>query len=705
MDASPTQTKLPDTTVSKTCIFDVDFAKQLVNNKKISKVDRDKLVRILKERKRGNELDTFYKLGKYAKHEYLGRWCELRGFGLQTLQGDIRSALAQKYYIDVDMVNAQPTILTQYCYERGWSTSALSTYVQNREELLKEVCDTLQVERYEAKKRIVSILFGGSATGLPDFFVNELEPEMRKIGLNIYRENKPLFKSWVKESEPNYVARAMSYILQTEERKCLEALDKALAKRGRSMDVYIHDGGLVRKRDDEATLSDELLRELEQDIADTTGYQMKLAVKPMVTTYEKEPLSEDAYALMKTEFEQEYMKLMTPPVYIRVVKNDIQMITPANLIHQKQNVTLPDGSSFVHKWVKDPEIRTYERLVFAPKKEVQDDEYNLFTKFAVDPKPVVDVSPVLTLVNLVCDKDPKLMDYVLNCFAQIVQRPYNKLKVCLVIQGKQGCGKDTMINFIGKILGNEFYFSTKNPENNVFHQFNSGTERCVLVKFEEADFKINKQNASKLKAVITQEKETYIRKGQEGLLLDDYRNFIMTTNDEVPILLEPSDRRFVLIKMSDEKVGDTAFWNELYSHLENPDVQAQFHQFLLDRDISTFNAPRDRVVTEFYRDTKQSFTPYHAKFFQEYFHKRDMLDTFEGDTPYVEFKAFHLYEKMKEYVESKFELSTKQFGTHMKLYVDAECIMKKTTNKGAVYYIYPELCKEFLKKQDWYIEI
>jgi Cdc6-like AAA superfamily ATPase len=60
---------------------------------------------------------------------------------------------------------------------------------------------------------------------------------------------------------------------------------------------------------------------------------------------------------------------------------------------------------------------------------------------------------------------------------------------------------------------------------------------------------------------------------------------------------------------------------------------------------------------------------------------------------------------MKDAVASKFELSQKQFGTHVKLYVDAECITKKNTNSGAVYTIYPELCKEFMKSQDWYVEI
>jgi hypothetical protein len=291
--------------------------------------------------------------------------------------------------------------------------------------------------------------------------------------------------------------------------------------------------------------------------------------------------------------------------------------------------------------------------------------------------------------------------------AHMIQKPYQKLLICLIFQGLEGIGKDTWFDkIIGRILGEGYYFSTKSPENNVFHNFNAGTERCILVKFEEADFKTNKQNANKLKAVITQQRETYTRKGHDGVELNDYRNFVMTTNHEVPIVMDEGDnRRFVMIKCSDDKKGDSVFWNEMYKQLDNTDMLAQFHQFLLDRDISNFDS-RDRVITEYYKDTKQALAPYHAKFFQDYFHKRDMLEDLEMvNAPNIEFKAYNLFNLMKESLASKFELNLKRFGTDMKPYVEAKCILKKETKTGAVYIVYPELCKEFMKTKDWFVEI
>ena len=91
----------PDICITKTEVFDVEFAKQLLNHNTIIKEERDKLKRMIKERVKGNELDIVYKLGKNCKHEFLGRFCSLRALGLQNLQKDIRSALAQDYYWDI----------------------------------------------------------------------------------------------------------------------------------------------------------------------------------------------------------------------------------------------------------------------------------------------------------------------------------------------------------------------------------------------------------------------------------------------------------------------------------------------------------------------------------------------------------------------------------------------------------------------------
>ena len=129
----------PDFCVTKTELFDIEFARQLTNHPNVVKEERDKLKRMIKERVKGNELDIVYKLGKNCKHEFLGRLCSLRSLGLQNLQKDIRAALCQDYYWDIDMVNAQPTILKQYCERNGFECTKLKKYIDEREEMLSSL--------------------------------------------------------------------------------------------------------------------------------------------------------------------------------------------------------------------------------------------------------------------------------------------------------------------------------------------------------------------------------------------------------------------------------------------------------------------------------------------------------------------------------------------------------------------------------------
>lgn len=709
MEPCETAVVVPDMCVAKTELFDAEFAAQLVDNKNVIKEEREKLKRMLKERRCGNEFHNTYKLGKNCKHEFLGRWCSLKGNGLQNLQGDIRAAIAQKYYTDVDMVNAQPVLLSQYCAAKCWACPVLNEYIEKREALMGVVMEGMGIARWEAKKRIVSLMFGASPTGMPEFFADQLYPELRRLMKNIWTENEASLK-WLRK-QPNHMGKGMAYILQTEERKCLEAMDRAFARRGYSLDVYIHDGGLVRNREG-GGITDDLLRAIEADVKMDTGYTISLIVKPLDTSFEfKEVQDADAvYKAMKDTMEECYFKLMEPPVYVNVDSERFSILKREGLTHQLQNCKMSNGEYFLKKWILDPDIRTYSRLVFSPKKEVRHDEFNLFTEFAIPPKAGGDISKPQELLRIICNNDPAVFDYVENWLAHIIQKPFMKTLVCLIFQGEEGAGKDTFWEFIGDILGKSmgYYFNTTNPEHNVFNIFNSGTERSVLVKFEEASFTTNKANMDKLKGIITGVRENYTRKGVDPITLDDYRNIVMTTNADVPILISDTDRRFMLMKVSSERLGDAAFWGETHEALAKPETKSAYHQYLLTKDISEFVPSRDRIKTEFYNDVKEAQAPYHARFFTDFIYRHEnllvSLDAGAEPQP-IEFKAYELMNSMKDFVAGKFDLNIKRFGTDMKHYLDAECIVKKKTKACSVYAIYPARCKDFMVSKHWFSEI
>ena len=111
-----------------------------------------------------------YKLGKSKLSledsydcESIGRFFPKFGWGMQGLRGEIRAILSNKYYWDIDMVNAHPVFLLQICKKNGWKCDALEYYVSNREKVFASFAleNELFTNRWECKVEILRMMYGG----------------------------------------------------------------------------------------------------------------------------------------------------------------------------------------------------------------------------------------------------------------------------------------------------------------------------------------------------------------------------------------------------------------------------------------------------------------------------------------------------------------------------------------------------------------
>ena len=707
-------------------VYDLDYArdlpsllKQLATNAP-TPAEREKwkkqsilLNLYIKKTENINEVLTRYVLGRKARHEEtnIGRLTAEGGIGLQTFCRDVRNALGGAYYHDVDIVNSLPTILSQLCDKRGWSCPLLKRYIETREEVIEEVVELLRREgniaepdlRKTAKDRIIALYTGGSAEGLTPF-VRELGEEAYRIRGNILTMYADDIKWLAKHT--NRAGKAVAWVYQTEERKCLMAVARALEARGRRMDVFIHDGGLVRKREGEAELPKVLLREVEEEVFRETGYRIALAVKPMTTSLERTGGTDNEYAERKRQFEETgwkgaiFFKIRHPSQFgcIQIRKNnEFELKTKACLLQNEENNILSDGTPFLKLWLADPNIKEYERIVFKPKVETPDYEFNTFTGFANIPKEGGDLSSFYEMLGLIANHDEAVMKWLELWLAHIIQKPSQKTLVSIVVQGEQGVGKDTFFDVVvGGILGKTHYFSTTSPENNVFAKFNSTLEGKIVVKFEEANFQTNATNKEKLKGWITEDDIWIENKGLKPYQLDNIINIVMTTNKGVPVVLEENERRMVLLKASDEKRNDRAYFGQLRARMtEN---LSAFHHHLLNLDLSNFHPANDRPITDYYHDVRQSFTPYHARFFQRQIIAND------GATNELRWTAFLLHNQMKEGVG--YPLTEKAFGIEMRdIYVKAGVIEKHRIGAGNEYRVrdIPAL-RAFLEAKGWWVD-
>ena len=695
-----------DMSFTKTEIIDVNALNNAVKSDSISDENKGKLRAIKKRLARGNELDNTYKLGKNIKSagEDLGRLCAVRGIGLQGLPRQLRGALGRANYHDIDIVNALPTICYELCVKQGIACANQKEFIGRRDELMSELCEHLQMDRDMAKTRILALYFGyaNASEEMNDFF-KALHSELTKA-----RELICTMPEWAEHikflrGKDNRIGRGFSYILQTIERSCLLELDRSATRNNRSLDVFIHDGGLIRKLDGEKVFPSKLLAVFEADIA-KSGWNVKLSVKPLTTDLDLENSMEANYTAHKREFEKTCFKLNDPPCYVRLYDAKVSMLDLSKLGHIFAN-DFVDDELFINKWRADPEILTYEKIDFLPELPVPQDTYNLWRGFPVSATEG-DVSVIRNVLSILCNHNQKDIDYVENYVAHMFQKPGVKPGVCIVVSSEEeGVGKETFWNFIGEMVGSRHFFNTTRPEDTVFGRFNGSLKECILLKFEEADFETNKKNESGLRGLITGTHTSYESKNENAVTLRSYCRPVMTTNAFIPFVMTDTDRRFFMIRPSNEKVGDREFWNSVYAVLDTPEAKNAYYHYLMNRDISTFN-PRGFHKTEYSHEVVAATRPMIAQFFQRAIERRDGRvavgdGSITDEMEVLDWKARDLLDAINR--DAKYPYNEQKFGREMKKFMPT---LDRTHDKyGSHYRFRCEEMRTFLRNKHWWIDL
>ena len=403
----------------------------------------------------------------------------------------------------------------------------------------------------------------------------------------------------------------------------------------------------------------------------------------------------ESYAYKKVQFEKTHFKVMFPSGFgYTDYRGDFHLISAGDLAHQEKNNRCGD-KQFLECWTSDPYIRTYQACVFKPKLPVRPDEYNLWADFGTGSPGDISIVREVLLTN--CGNDEKVRDYVERWCAWIVQNPSVKTKTCIIFQSDtEGAGKDTYGDFYRSILGGEYSFNTLDAENEVFSRFNSHLKKCLFIKFEEAPFIENKNHRQMFKGLVTTTSKGYEEKGHPTITLDCYFNIMMTTNNKVPALLDDKERRMVLIKCSEERVGQMDYWKNVHQILAKQETKDAWLHYLLNLDLTDWNAYEQRPITEFYQETKLASRPYHARFFQNRVQDPECSLKETGMT------GKNLLKAVNE--GQKHEINETQLGRDLQPYLKAEVITKKHTMFGNTYRMVDTM-EAYLKMKGWWVDL
>jgi hypothetical protein len=546
----------------------------------------------------------------------------------------MRSTLCSELYVDLDIVNAHPTMIVQYA-KRNFNLDMpnLQSYVTDREGFFKKMHDEYNLEESIVKNAIIIILYNGAINikhrDSIDFVkANDIPPEMlgfkkeMRALFNLVRQrgdHHELYEHFLR-LDKNVQGSFMSLLIQTEERKCLEAMVDFLDSTDLQVDVLAYDGCMIRGKD---SLTDDIIHLVENAIYNETSYLVKLKVKPMIPiTFEDAP--ESSYAEMKKKWESNHFYFRTTNTIVETSPRGIKHFKLEHAMEAFNGWVLNDADGkvpFLKKWRMDNTRRMVDYLVYKRVEDCEPNEATLFTGFAFEqfPEPTeeerAEAVALFTDITLANAGDcPIIAEYLKNTYADMLQNPFIKTNVCIILSSKvHGVGKDTGLGTIERIIGN--HTAHYIDENDFWGIHDTKKEGAIMMYLEEACGLSNKANSHALKGRITTDKVNINPKGQAGYDIPNIARYFMTTNETSPVLLENTDRRYMIANPSSRLLR--ANWADINEKLRRPTWMRAIAEDLLSVDLTNWR-PTPLPVTERKSDLMELSKTSEVKFLEQW---------------------------------------------------------------------------------------
>ena len=507
---------------------------------------------------------------------------------LQNLPREFRGAIGANYH-DLDMKNAHPSILLQYCQKNDIKCEALEHYVNNRDVIIEKIMNDYQLEKGDVKQLFLSIMNGGKREGIIDAFFMKFKTECERIHTFIASLNPKLLKDVCKRKEFNVNGSLTNIILCNIENEILLTAVQYLMKEGYKVDVLVFDGCMIRKEDDKE-ITNELLGGLSGYVYEKTKYKIEFVEKELDNTIDlsiydspnNDIETSITYYKDKEEFEKSHLKIVHPPIYISMIRDKVELQSRDSLIQSYQDMKTTvkiefngkekiDKTSFIKTWINDENIRKYDFLTFTPPPLKHDlNDYNTWSGFDNDKKPVPVKFNAETneyvirfkeyIYNLLGCRD-NYTNYIISWIANIIQYPAFRSKVCIILYSLvEGVGKSLIIELIEKLVGEKYSFAITDVSNQLFGKHSLAEFEKLFISLNEIKGKDTYTNCETFKQRITDSKRDFEPKGLKAFNGVNYANYICSTNNINSVNVGDNDRRFFVATCNNKKATDKLYF-------------------------------------------------------------------------------------------------------------------------------------------------
>ena len=349
---------------------------------------------------------------------------------------------------------------------------------------------------------------------------------------------------------------------------------------------------------------------------------------------------------------------------------------------------------------KDPNVRKYDRIIFAPLRPDDNKYFNTWVGWkAMTYKVCKDYSKCEIFINHLkvawCKNDERLCKWFLEYLSGILRGA--QTCVCPIVRGKQGSGKDCFMSelFMNRIVGKDYCFTTNDPVKHLFGTFNGALLNKSFVVIEEGGYDLEKCH-NQLKSVITNEFIAIEEKYQNVVNRRNYCNPIVSTNKHDIIKGDKGmkQRRLIYIECDPVKKSDE-YYTAYFDALEDEEALSALYHYLLDPEkVFQYDINNRGYLQKTMPDTKIGMDialrnmPDTTKFLKRYFPMDDLkLHICDNPQKPMKIKGKNLQKSYKNYCEfqGSEKVNLEHFTNNLLNYNDIE--YKRLSD--AMYYIIP----------------
>ena len=193
------------------------------------------------------------------------------------------------------------------------------------------------------------------------------------------------------------------------------------------------------------------------------------------------------------------------------------------------------------------------------------------------------------LLHVWCQDDEAHFHYLMSWFAHLVQRPWEKPSVALVIKGGKGSGKSIILNRVwGAILGSAYAEFEKREH--VMGRFNSQFHGKLLVALEEAVWPGIKDAEGIIKHLISAPTYVLESKGKDCKTCKSYSRIVFLSNEKRVVPASFNERRYFAMKTNDENAQNSDYFKPLIDEIDNGGIEAFLYALLHYEGLDIMNA-------------------------------------------------------------------------------------------------------------------